>query len=82
MATSKGSFDLGDWLVEPGLNRISRNGQSVVPQPKVMDVLACLAAHAGDVVPKQDVIDIVGAAYDANAYLAPQTRPLPGKTEG
>jgi TolB-like protein/DNA-binding winged helix-turn-helix (wHTH) protein/Flp pilus assembly protein TadD len=53
------SFLLGEWLVEPTLNLVSR-GQTVVHlRPKVMDVLVLLAAHPGEVVAKDAIITTV-----------------------
>ena len=40
---------VGPWLVEPRLNIVSRNGTAVRVEPKVMEVLVCLAAHPGEV---------------------------------
>ena len=50
-------FRLGDWLVEPELNRVSRGGSSYQLALKVMDVLVFLAEHAGTTVPKHRIID-------------------------
>ncbi len=52
-------FQLDDWLVQPSLNRLSRGGDSVQVEPKLMDVLAFLAANAGEVVSKDDITDAV-----------------------
>ncbi len=52
-------FQLDDWLVQPSLNRLSRGADSVQVEPKLMDVLAFLAANAGEVVSKDDITDAV-----------------------
>ncbi len=52
-------FKLGDWLVQPSLNRLSRGGESVQVEPKLMDVFAFLAANAGEVVSKDDITGAV-----------------------
>lgn len=54
-----GEFHLGPWLVQPRLNAIVLNGQSVRLEPKVMQVLVCLARGAGDVVEKEHLIRAV-----------------------
>ncbi len=36
---------IGEWYVEPMRNRIRREGQEVQLEPKVMEVLLCLADH-------------------------------------
>lgn len=51
-----GEFQLGPWLVQPRLNSIVLDGQSVRLEPKVMQVLVCLARGAGDVVEKEQLI--------------------------
>jgi DNA-binding winged helix-turn-helix (wHTH) protein len=43
-------FRIGEYLVEPRQNRIVRGGFEVRLEPRVMDVLVCLAAQAGEVV--------------------------------
>jgi len=52
-------FHLGEWLVEPTLDRISRDGQIVRLRPRAMDVLICLALEAGKLASKQKIIDDV-----------------------
>jgi TolB-like protein/DNA-binding winged helix-turn-helix (wHTH) protein/Flp pilus assembly protein TadD len=52
-----GDFRIGPWLVEPTLNRISQNGASRHLEPKVMQVLLCLAKARGEVVSKQQLIE-------------------------
>ena len=53
------AFQLGAWLVEPTLDRISRDGRVVRLRPRAMDVLACLALEAGELASKQNLIDAV-----------------------
>ncbi len=45
---------IDDWCVDYTLNRITRPGIEVRLEPKVMDVLACLARRAGGVVTRQE----------------------------
>jgi DNA-binding winged helix-turn-helix (wHTH) protein/WD40 repeat protein len=54
-------FRVGDWLVEPRLNRLSRGDESIQIEHKMMDVLVCLAERPGDLVPRQHIIDTVWA---------------------
>lgn len=54
-----GSFTVGDWLVEPSLNRLSRGGESVQIELKLMEVLVHLAERPGELVSKRDLIDAV-----------------------
>jgi len=39
-------FRLGDCLVDPRLNRLARGDESIQIEPKMMDVLVCLAEKA------------------------------------
>lgn len=52
-------FYLGDWLVQPGLNRASSGGKSIHLRPQLMDVLVCLARRPGSTVPRHDLLDQV-----------------------
>ena len=49
-------FILGDWLVEPGLNRLSRNGTALHLRPQLMDVLVCLARAPGRTVHRDELL--------------------------
>jgi TolB-like protein/DNA-binding winged helix-turn-helix (wHTH) protein/Flp pilus assembly protein TadD len=53
-------FRVGAWLVEPQLNRLSTNGKAVHLEPKVMQVLICLA-ESGAVVSKDKLMRAVWA---------------------
>jgi Tol biopolymer transport system component/DNA-binding winged helix-turn-helix (wHTH) protein len=54
-------FQLGGWAVAPRLNSISQNGKTIRLEPKVMQVLTCLAGARGDVVSKEELIRRVWA---------------------
>lgn len=53
------SFRVGAWLVQPSLNTISRDGTTVRVEPKVMEVLVCLAHSPGEPLPKDDLLHAV-----------------------
>ena len=49
-------FYLGDLLIEPLKGRVSGgNGEHHLP-PKAAEVLVCLARHAGDIVPHEELL--------------------------
>lgn len=50
------SYRLAGRLVEPGLNRITRDGAVLQVEPKVMQVLEALVAGGSDVVTKDELI--------------------------
>lgn len=52
-------FKVGDWLVEPNLNRISRGSAQHVLRPQVMDLLVYLARRGGEVVTNDELLDNV-----------------------
>jgi DNA-binding winged helix-turn-helix (wHTH) protein/Tol biopolymer transport system component len=52
-------FRLGEWLVQPELNRVRGSEGDVHLEPRVMDVLVYLARHAREVLPKERIIQAV-----------------------
>jgi len=58
-ARPEGSFTVGDWLVVPSLNRLSRDDESVQIELKLMEVLVHLAGRPGELVSKRDLMDAV-----------------------
>ncbi len=66
-----GCFCVGEWLVRPSLNQLSRGQTTVHLRPKVMDVLVLLAAHPGQVVSKEEIVNAVWAKkYLGDAVLS------------
>ena len=59
MASPGGALQIGDWQVDPSSGTITRAGESVRLEPKVMAVLLDLASHQGTVRPKEAIIDAV-----------------------
>jgi TolB-like protein/DNA-binding winged helix-turn-helix (wHTH) protein len=53
-----GDFKLGEWLVSPSVNLISKNGDGTRVEPKAMQVLVYLSEHPG-VVNKEQLISAV-----------------------
>ncbi len=52
-------FRIAEWVVEPDLNSIRTSLRTVRLEPKVMQVLVCLAEHPGEVVCKEDLLRTV-----------------------
>jgi transcriptional activator of cad operon len=52
-------FVLGAWAVDPVQNSISRNGETVRLEPRMMRLLLCLADRRGDLVSADDLLDQV-----------------------
>jgi TolB-like protein/DNA-binding winged helix-turn-helix (wHTH) protein len=55
----EGRFRVGPWLVQPSLNTVSRNGTPMRLTLKAMEVLVCLAEHAGESVPKEELLQTI-----------------------
>ena len=54
-----GDLRVGTWLVQPSLNTVSQNGTRRQLEPKVMEVLICLAHHPGETLPKEQIMKSV-----------------------
>jgi DNA-binding winged helix-turn-helix (wHTH) protein len=52
-------FVLGDWTVQPDLNRLTRHGTVQHVRPQLMDVLVCLADSAGRTVHRDELLRTV-----------------------
>ncbi|MGH9502147.1 MAG: winged helix-turn-helix domain-containing protein [Terriglobales bacterium] len=58
-------------MVQPKLNTVSSNGTAVRLEPKVMEVLLCLASRPGEPVPKESILSTVWAdAFVTDDVLA------------
>ena len=55
----RAGFELGPWSVDPGLDRLARDGGSVGLEPRAMDLLVCLAERAGETVSKETLLEEV-----------------------
>ena len=63
-------FTVGDWLVQPSLNRIRRGADERTLPPQLIDLLAYLAARPGRVVGKDELFEHVwGRRFVAEATL-------------
>jgi TolB-like protein/DNA-binding winged helix-turn-helix (wHTH) protein len=54
-----GNFLVGPWLVRPSLNTVSRASTSLHLEPKVMQVLVCLAKCPGEALAKEQLMKSV-----------------------
>lgn len=53
---NQGDFRIGDWHVQPRLNRVTSGGTDHHLEPKVMEVLLCLANQPGAVVSRDELL--------------------------
>lgn len=56
-AAASGSLELGEWLVQPDRNRLTRGSESVQLEPRLMDVLVFLAERRGQVVSRDQLVE-------------------------
>ncbi|HEV3470066.1 MAG TPA: transcriptional regulator [Pyrinomonadaceae bacterium] len=63
-------FRVGDeWLVQPGLNRVSGRGRVVQLQPKIMGVLCVLAERPGELVTRERLFETVWAGTHVTEHV-------------
>ena len=55
--SNTGPFKVGDWLVEPSLDRISRGSEERSLRPQVMELLVYLAERPGEVVSTEQLLE-------------------------
>lgn len=68
--TRPARFTIGGFRVDPGRNAISGPDGEAALEPKIMDVLCLLAAHPGEVLSREAIIDGVwGHAFGADESL-------------
>jgi adenylate cyclase len=58
-ATLADPFFVGEWRVDVSANELSRQGETVKLEPRAMEVLRCLAEHAGDTVTRERLDSLV-----------------------
>ncbi|HEU5341787.1 transcriptional regulator [Edaphobacter sp.] len=54
-----GDFFINDWLIQPQINTVEKNGRTWHLEPKVMQVLVHLSSHPNQVLSKEKLIDSV-----------------------
>jgi len=55
----QGDFHVNDWLVQPQINSVERDGKTWHLEPKVMQVLVHLASHPNEVLSKDRLLEAV-----------------------
>ncbi len=56
---SKSPFVIEQWMIEPALNCVTRDGHTTHLEPKAMQLLLLLAEHAGEVLPRDMILNSV-----------------------
>jgi TolB-like protein/DNA-binding winged helix-turn-helix (wHTH) protein/Flp pilus assembly protein TadD len=57
--TSHNGFEIAGWHVDPSTCQISQGEEIVKLEPKVMDLLVCMAGHPGEVLSRDELLDDV-----------------------
>lgn len=70
------AYELGEWVVEPHLNRIRRDGEEIQLEPKTLEVLRYLLDRPGEIVSLEELLDSVwaGRVVEDNAVHRNVTR--------
>ena len=55
----QGDFRINDWLIQPQINSVEKNGKTWHLEPKVMQVLLHLASHPNEVLSKDRLLEAV-----------------------
>ena len=55
----QGDFRINDWLIQPQINTVEKDGKTWHLEPKVMQVLVHLASHPNEVLSKERLIDAI-----------------------
>jgi DNA-binding winged helix-turn-helix (wHTH) protein len=55
----QGDFRIDDWLIQPQINSVEKDGQTWHLEPKVMQVLLHLASHPNEVLSKDRLLEAV-----------------------
>jgi DNA-binding winged helix-turn-helix (wHTH) protein/TolB-like protein len=65
------AYEFGDWLVEPDLNRIRREGQEIQLEPRTLEVLRYLLERPGEIISVEELLGAVwqDVAVEPNAVL-------------
>ena len=58
-------FKIGDWLVRPDHDELSRDDTVVHLRPQVMDLLKLLASRPGEVLSTEEILDELWRDKDA-----------------
>ncbi|HSE96655.1 MAG TPA: winged helix-turn-helix domain-containing protein, partial [Blastocatellia bacterium] len=66
---SEGEFYIYEWLIQPEINRIVINGSATQVQPRIMQVLVCLAEQPGKVVTRERLFEVVWADTNVSEHV-------------
>ena len=73
--TNLGPFELGHWLIDPGLNWMQhqKDGRKIQLEPKAMELLVALARRPGETVSKEELLEEVWKGVLVVDTVVPKT---------
>lgn len=64
---------VGEWLVTPSVNQISRQGRQLTLEPRLIDLLVFFARHPGQVLTRDELIDNVWTRSVVTGHVVTQS---------
>lgn len=64
---------VGEWLVTPSVNQISRKGRQLTLEPRLIDLLVFFAHHPGEVLSRDELIDNVWTRNVVTSHVVTQS---------
>ncbi|WAH52035.1 lysine decarboxylation/transport transcriptional activator CadC [Pseudescherichia vulneris] len=64
---------VGEWLVTPSINQISRKGRQLTLEPRLIDLLVFFARHPGQVLTRDELIDNVWTRSVVTGHVVTQS---------
>ncbi|POU03640.1 transcriptional regulator CadC [Escherichia sp. ESNIH1] len=64
---------VGEWLVTPSINQISRKGRQLTLEPRLIDLLVFFAHHPGQVLTRDELIDNVWTRSVVTGHVVTQS---------
>ncbi|WP_159873891.1 MULTISPECIES: lysine decarboxylation/transport transcriptional activator CadC [unclassified Raoultella] len=64
---------VGEWLVTPSVNQISRKGRQLTLEPRLIDLLVFFSRHPGEVLSRDELIDNVWTRNVVTSHVVTQS---------
>ena len=64
---------VGEWLVTPSVNQISRPGRQLTLEPRLIDLLMYFARHPGEVLSRDELIDNIWMRNIVTSHVVTQS---------
>lgn len=64
---------VGEWLVTPSVNQISRPGRQLTLEPRLIDLLMFFARHPGEVLSRDELIDNIWMRHIVTSHVVTQS---------